>query len=1532
MSKTLGLDLGTNSIGWAVVDDQSDTPIVEKGVIVFPEGVKIEKGTEKSRAAERTGFRGTRKLKFRRKLRKYETLKVLSKFNLCPLTLVEVEDWRKSNFKEYPNKPAFIEWLKTDDKTNKVPYFFRNKFSREVSAWGNDETLRHQLGRAFYHLAQRRGFKSNRLEQSDENLISDVKEFIQDALADSQNGVELLIQLATIFEEYNFDTRKADELDSTEQKLKSIRKYIFGVLENKIKNKDYSSYQTAKKEIDRYINRPENLGAVKGGIKELSKKIAEKDCQSLGQYFWLLYQKDRKVENHKIRSNYTSREEHYETEFNLICKTQNISDKLKKMLYQAIFFQRPLRSQKGLVGKCTLENNKARCPVSRTEFEAFRMWSFLNSIKIKTKTDTSLRELTMVEKELLIPKFYRRKSTFKFDDLAQTLSKHYGDKFVHFKDTVPNGNTNLINFKLNTTVNGCPVSAMFNYFFGANWETKKFIYETLDIDGLKQVHEIDYKDIWHVLSTFDDDKKLYSYAIEKLRLEEKEAKKFSKLSFQQGYANLSLSAINKILAWLKQGLKYPHAVFLANMEKVVRPEIWSDKTDKKMLIDAVGTILNEHSFEKKRNRTINALIAQYNAEVNQVQMSEESSPIIKNELKVLLSKTFGQSLSDPILDDAFNLLKKQLEKDSFSIAFIPDKRLDEMLHEFLESNNLIKDTNKLKKLYHPSDLESFQPINAKNRAGEYILVDNEPLKILNSPKTGAIKNPVLMRTMHQLRNLINELLLQEKINAKTRIHIELAREVNDSNKRAAYKTWQDQKQAENEEIASIIRELFKESGKKEVTIGSEDIKKVKAWTEQLKDENEKPVDVFELGKTKKEMVQKYKLWKEQKGYCIYTGKTINLTQLFEGTAFDIEHTIPRSVSWDNSMENKTISDATYNRETKRNKIPSELDAHPEILGRIRHWKTHWKKLDDQIKRINTATIIDKEAKDRMIRKKHLLRFEYDYWYQKYDRFIMRDVPSGFKNSQLVDTGLITRYAKSYLGSLFQNKNGNSNVSVVKGSVVYEFRKAWGVQKLQEKKSRSNHIHHCIDAVTIACMTRSKYNTFVQAWKENEEGSKLLTRDTTPIKKPWVTFTEDLLKIETEVAIVRAFRDNKSNQTKKKVRKRGKIEYKIEFEKDNDAVYLRADDGNKIPVLDQSGNPKKIVDRDGKAIPRYETGDTAKGSLHQDTFYGAIKTAKRDKNNIPLRDENGNFVFEADKKGNPLINYVIRKPLDSLTDADLKKIVDPTTREIVIKARAEEKTLKKELDSLKKELKKELIEIEVKELSERIERLEQKIKNDLYVIPPKKGKRIITPIRKVRINAKMTEPLPDFKKHKDISKHPHKREYYVQNDENYCLALFENKANKKRKAEIINLMNAVNYFKKSNSKENHVLIPESKKGFELCGILKPNTMVLFYEELPEEVWDLDKTEQLKRLYYVRKMSKDGRATFQFHQEARIDEQLKQDYLKQNNVEAPKSLTNGESKIDFSNLPTPKFLLSPNNMQFLIENVDFKVSVTGEIIKL
>ncbi len=85
MAKVLGLDLGTNSLGWALVDEsENEYTLIDKGVDIFQEGVARDKNNEKPAVQDRTSARALRRHYFRRRLRKIELLKILIRYDLCP--------------------------------------------------------------------------------------------------------------------------------------------------------------------------------------------------------------------------------------------------------------------------------------------------------------------------------------------------------------------------------------------------------------------------------------------------------------------------------------------------------------------------------------------------------------------------------------------------------------------------------------------------------------------------------------------------------------------------------------------------------------------------------------------------------------------------------------------------------------------------------------------------------------------------------------------------------------------------------------------------------------------------------------------------------------------------------------------------------------------------------------------------------------------------------------------------------------------------------------------------------------------------------------------------------------------------------------------------------------------------------------------------------------------------------------------------------------------------------------------------------
>ncbi len=1203
MDRILGIDTGTNSLGWAVIDKSEEiTTLVAKGTNIFTEGVKIEKGIESSRAAERTEHRSVRKQYWRRKIRKIRLLSILSANHLCPpLDKESLRQWRLK--KIYPVNESFMEWQRTEDKLNINPYRYRYIcLTQKLDL--TDLTQRYILGRALYHLNQRRGFLSNRKE-----------------------------------------------------------------------------------------NTKESEGAVKDGISTLSKNMKDNGCDYLGEYYYKLYQEGKKIRNH-----YTARKEHYLKEFKAICRKQEIDADLEVKLEKAIFDQRPLKSQKGQVGTCTFEKGKARCPSSHPLYEDFRMYSFLNNIKMKIHTlyENTERGLTEEEKLKVIPLFKRKsKKTFPFEDIAKKLAGK--NNYCYYKSEVDK--PYKFNYQMDTQISGSVVNAQLEELFGEDWLSGVCEVYTLAKD--KTRFQI-MNDIWHALFFFDDDEKLKEFAVNRLQLNDEDAEKFSKISMPNDYSSLSLKAIRKMLPYMRDyGMMYSQAVFVANLCEVLPHYIWGIKETREVALENVINVIN--SYDSNR---------------------------------------------------------------------IDGKTMEACIKDFLREKYQIDDKN-LKKLYHPSMLELY-PRQCPNDEGIYQL---------GSPRISSVKNPMAMHSLFRLRKVVNLLLKEQIITPETKIHIEFSRDLNDANRRWAIQTWQRDNEKERMKCRKEIEKYISN-----------------------------PTDSDIL---------KYQLWEEQNHKCLYTGEEIRITDfLGSNPRYDIEHTIPRSAGGDSTKMNLTLCSNRFNRDVKRTNLPSQLTNHEDILERIAAWKEKYEELAKQIRKTNTRGAASKEEKDKIIKRRHYLSLQYDYWRGKYQRFVMTEVPEGFSRRQGTDISVISRYARMYLKSVFKQ------VYIVKGIATSDFRKMWGIQDEYTKKERINHVHHCIDAITIACIDKNEYDKLAQFYHQSDEYK--LGRGEKPVfGKPWPTFVSDIKQIQDELLIAHYSKDNMPKQAKR---------------------YVRDSKGRK--VLTQ--------------------GDTARASLHNDTYYGAI-------------DVDG------------AIKYVVRKKLSGLEEKDVKNIVDAEVRSKVENAILLHGSLKKALEE---------------------------------TIWMNEEKQI--PINKVRVfTGSVTRPI-NIRQQRDKSRHEYKRQFHVQNDRNYMMAIYighDKNGKEKREFELINNITAANFYRRSNDRiptDNQLVPLYSKSGYELCYRLKIGTMVLLYENSPEEVWELDKKNLQMRLYKITGLSsmvlreKDYYGTLELihHQDAHPSSEIKK--------------KNGAYKSNEEFRPGIKLLHT--QFKALVQGVDFEINDLGEIKRL
>jgi CRISPR-associated protein, csn1 family len=1213
MTKILGIDTGTNSLGWAIVEKKADEyRLLDKGVNIFQEGVKIEKGIESSKAADRTAHKAARVRNYRIKLRKIRLLRILSDAHLCPpLSKAELSAWRLK--KEYPKNELFMQWQGTDDESEKTPYAYRHKCLHECLDF-NSMTDRYVLGRVFYHIIQRRGFLSNRKDQS------------------------------------------ADD-----------------------------------------------TGKVKESISNLTQEMHDAGYEYLGDYFYSLYNKGEKIRNH-----YTARNEHYLAEFKAICEKQkldkNLGPEIVRQIEKAIFDQRPLKSQKGQVGKCVFEKNKTKCPSSHPMYEEFRMLSFINNIKIQTPNDSALRPLSAEERELIMPLFFRKsKKQFDFEDIAKKLApkKHYG----FYKKSSDAEMPYLFNYPMDTSVSGCPVTAALKDIFGDNWIDS--LCETYTLaEGKSRLNVVN--DIWHALFFYTDETKLAEFGKNRLQLDDEEAKKFCEISLPSDYASLSLKAICKILPYLRRGLIYSHAVFLGNLCEVMPQYEWN--------------------MEEMRNAAIDNIIY----EMNQIDSKDART---------------------------FEVCIKEYLKEQYHVS-------DE----------------KLQKLYHPSMMEMYPRVQRTNNHGVYQL---------GSPRIDSVRNPMAMRSMFRLRKLVNRLLEEGKIDQDTEIHIEFARELNDANKRNAIAAYTKENQNKNDEARKKIRNLFKAETGNDI----------------------EPTDADVL---------KYVLWEEQGHICLYTGKQIRISDFVGANPkFDIEHTIPRSVGGDSTKMNLTLCDSRFNREVKKTKLPTELPNHDEIMARINDWREKYESLDGQIRRQKKMSkgATTKDQKDAIIRKRHLLELQRDYWRGKYLRFTMESVPDGFSRRQGTDISVISKYARLYLKSLFKH------VYTVKGIATSDFRKIWGIQKVYSKKERVNHVHHCIDAIVIACIGLDEYNK-LGAYYHDEENHEWYGMSKAYFKKPWSTFVEDIEKVQDEILVYHYTPDNMPKQGRRRI------------------------------LIDG----KKVLSK----------GDAARGSLHNDTYYGAIES-------------------------DGVVKYVKRINLASMKENDVKNIVDDTVRGI-IEAAINEKGFKEAMSS---------------------------------TIWMNEEKQI--PIKKVRCyTPSVTKPL-NIRQQRDVSSKEYKQQYHVTNDSNYLLALYigkDKKGKEKREFEIINMLQTAQYFKTSNDKVavgKNIVPLKSEHDYPFAYSLKIGTMVLLYEKSPNEIWDASLMDNNKRLYKVvglSAMRMKGRnvdyATIKLkhHEEARLSTELK--------------AKNGAFKQGEE--LRPSIIMLHTQLNALVQGYDFEINELGKIKRL
>ena len=243
------------------------------------------------------------------------------------------------------------------------------------------------------------------------------------------------------------------------------------------------------------------------------------------------------------------------------------------------------------------------------------------------------------------------------------------------------------------------------------------------------------------------------------------------------------------------------------------------------------------------------------------------------------------------------------------------------------------------------------------------------------------------------------------------------------------------------EFDSIIIEMARDKN------SDEQKNRIKRTIEKRREQNNQILNEIKKDDVDKRSLLKLLLYNQQLGKCVYTGESLDINTIInDPTAYDIDHIIPISVSYDDSLNNKVLVTSSANRD-KGNLSPLIAFDNHRFMG--------WSKEE-------YISYIDLLFKNKHINEKkrsYLLSEEDITKYSNLSKFVARN---------LVDTRYASRSTLNILQDYFRANNISTKVFTIRGSLTSVIRNKVGIKKDRD----DNYVHHAIDAATIALLTNN----------------------------------------------------------------------------------------------------------------------------------------------------------------------------------------------------------------------------------------------------------------------------------------------------------------------------------------------------------------------------------------------------------------------------------------------------------------------------
>lgn len=671
MKKILGLDLGTTSIGWALVNEAESndekSSIIKTGVRIIPlstdESDDFQKGKSTSINADRTLKRGARRNLDRYQLRRNELLKLLKENEIINDLTIIAENGKETTHSLWK--------LRAQAATEEISL---EEFTRVLLA-----------------INKKRGYKSNRKakDEADGQAIDGMEiakhlynsnftpgQYVYERLNNEKKNVpdfyrsDLQAEFDRIWETQKIyypdilsHSLKEELVGKNKGQTWKICEKPFNIVGIKLEGKrdevKLKQYELRVKglteqlslehlaivlqEINSQIN---NSSGYLGAISDRSKDLFFKSL-TVGQYLY------KQIENnpHKCLKNQVFYRQDYLDEFEKVWETQakfytKLTEKLKIEIRDiVIFYQRRLKSQKGLISICELEGKEVEIEIDGTKtkktigprvvpkssplFQECKIWQVLNNIEIRNIETKERFTIDEANKQMLFEEL-NIKGKLSNTQILKLLVDKPKEWELNYKDGIEGNRTNAVLYKAYQSIlelsgheldlskmNAEKAKEAVVSVFDMLGVSKEILDFNSELEGKAFEQQASYQ-LWHLLYSYEGDNSvtgnnaLYKKLEQKYGFTKEYAKPLVNIAFQDDYGNLSTKAIRKIMPYLKAEHEYSEASALAGY-KHSKHSLTKEEIENKVLEDRLELLpknsLRNPIVEKILNQMVNVVNA-----------------------------------------------------------------------------------------------------------------------------------------------------------------------------------------------------------------------------------------------------------------------------------------------------------------------------------------------------------------------------------------------------------------------------------------------------------------------------------------------------------------------------------------------------------------------------------------------------------------------------------------------------------------------------------------------------------------------------------------------------------------------------------------------------------------------------------------------------------------------------------------------------------------------------------------------------------